>query len=259
MAASIRAIQASIALVNVIIFSLVFTSIWPFPSGDFNVDLPSPNEVEWAYSGGVVTVSAPYSIDNGGLYDVVDLVIDYDVRNYTNAQVYAGVIDIGTVPAGHVTSDTMEFSFPLLEMYEEGNTWMVFNDDFLNLAVEVSCYYTMELIHFYAEYRVSVPWDALIREVAVDGARTEGTQLLVDYHVTTSEVLQGGAYVAARLMNGTEVISETVDTVALGGTHSGTLAFDLPLVAVPDRIVLTVQAYEFSVTETITFDPGWLA
>lgn len=259
MAASIRAIQAAIAAVNVLIFTLVFTSIWPFPSGDFDVDLPSPGEVEWSYSGGVVSVSAPYSIDNGGFYDVSDLVISYDVRNYTSSPVYSGRIDIGTLPAGEVTADTIEFTFPLLEMYESGDTWMVFNDDFLNLAVEVSCYYTMSLVHFYAEYRVSVPWDALIREVAVDSVTSDDGQLLVDYHLVTSAVLQGSAYVAAQLYNGTVEVAESSDTVALGGTHSGTLVFDLPLSAVPDRMVLTAYAYEFSVSETVAFDPGWLA
>lgn len=258
MVASIRTVQAAIAVVNILIFALVFTSVWPFPSGDFDVDLPSANEVVWAYGDGVVTVSAPYSIDNGGFYDVADLVIAYDVRNYTNAPVYSGEIDIGTLPAGEVTSDTIEFTFPLLELYDSGDTWMVFNDDFLNFEVEVSCYYTMKLVHFYAEYKVSVPWDALIQEVAIDDVASEDGQLLVDYHVVTSGILQGAASVTAYLFNGTELVATGSDTVALGGPHSGTLAFDLPFSAVPDRMVLTVQVYEFSATETVAFDPGWL-
>ncbi len=259
MAASIRAVQAAIAAVNVVIFALVFTSVWPFPSGDFNVDLPSPNEVEWGYADGVVSVSAPYTIDNGGFYDVADLLISYDVRNYTNAPVYSGEIDIGTLPAGQVTSDTIDFTFPLLELYESGDTWMVFNDDFLNFQVEVSCYYTMDLVHFYADYRVSVPWDALIREVALDDVSSEDGLLSIDYHLVTSEILQGSASVTAQLYNGTELLADTTSTVALGGSHAGTLFFGLPLASVPDRIVLTVEAYEFTVTETVAFDPGWLA
>jgi len=258
MAASIRAVQTAIAAVNVVIFALVFTSIWPFPSGDFNVDLPSPNEIEWGYADGVVSVSAPYSIDNGGFYDVSDLLISYDVTNYSSAPVYSGEIDIGTLPAGQVTSDTIDFTFPLLEMYASGDTWMVFNDDFLNFRVEVSCYYTMDLVHFYADYRVSIPWDALIREVAVDDVSSDGSQLSIDYHLVTSEILQGSASVTASLYNGTELLATASDSVALGGSYSGTLAFALPLTAVPDRIVLTVQAYEFTVTETVAFDPGWL-
>lgn len=259
MAVSIRAVQTAIAFVNVLLFALVFTSVWPFPSGDFDVNLPSPNEVVWGYEDGVVTVSAPYSIDNGGFYDVDDLLITYEVTNYTDEYLVSGEIDIGTLPAGQVTADSIEFTFPLLEMYESGADWMVFNDDFLYFSVDVSCYYTMKLVHFYAQYNVSVPWDALIREVAFDGASTEGTQLLVDYHVITSDVLEGTTSMHVYLYDGATVVAHEAETVVLGRYHAGTLVFDLPLSAVPDRVVLSVQIYEFTVTETIAFDPGWIA
>jgi len=209
MATSIRAIQMAIALVNVLIFALVFTSLWPFPSGDFNVDLPSPGDVVWGYEDGVVTVSAPYSIDNGGFYDVDDLVIRYGVTNYTDAPIHSGEIDIGSLPAGHVTSDSIDFTFPLLEMYESGATWMVFNDDFLNFAVEVSCYYTMKLVHFYAEYNVSVPWDALIQEglpiapaaakkAIVAARRSYARQLRAEHTVLLEDVRKTGKIVRTR-------------------------------------------------------------
>lgn len=259
MAASIRAIQAAIAAVNVVIFALVFTSIWPFPSGDFNIDLPSAGEVTWTYEEGVVTVSAPYTIDNGGFYDVEDLTLSYDVTNYTDVQMHSGTVDMGTLEAGEVTSDTIDFTFPLLEFYESGNTWMVFNDDFLNFRVEVSCYYTMRLVHFYAEYSVSVPWEALIQEAELDDVTSDGSQLLVEYHVATSEVLSGSASVTARLYNGSLLVAEDTDSLALGGIHSGEFVFALPLTSVPDRMVVEVQAYEFTSTETFTFDPGWLS
>lgn len=258
MPVSVRAVQVAIALVNVLIFALAFTSVWPFPSGDFDVDLPSPSEIEWSYSGGVVHVSAPYSIDNGGFYDVDDLVISYSVTNYTEAPVHSGAIDIGSLPAGQVTSDTIDFSFPLLEMYESGVTWMVFNDDLLNFAVDVSCYYTMRLVHFYAEYRVSVPWEALIQEVAFDGWRVEGGRLLMDYHVTTSEILDGYTSIEADLYSGAVLVASEVETVRLGTHHSGTLAFDLPLSAVPDRLVLSMNVLEFPITETVMLDPAAL-
>lgn len=258
MAVSIRAVQTAIAVVNVVIFALVFTSVWPFPNGDFKVDLPSPNDIVWAYEGGVVTVSAPYSIDNGGFYDVDDLLIDYEVTNYTGTSVHSGVIDLGSLPAGQTASDSIDFTFPILEMYESGITSMVFNDDFLNFAVEVSCYYTMRLVHFYAEYEVSVPWDALIQDVAFDGARSESGQLLVDYHVATSDILEGSATLNVYLYDGATIVAHESDTVLLGRYHSGTLAFDLPLSSVPDRMVMSIQVLDFPVTETIAFDPGWL-
>jgi len=258
MAANIRSVQIAIAIVNVLIFALVFTSIWPFPSGDFKLDLPSAEDVEWSYSNGVVYVSAPYSIDNGGFYDVEDLVLSYDVTNYTNAEIHSDVVDLGTIPAGSVTSDELEFTFPLLDMYESGLTGMVFNDDLLEFVVEVSCYYTMRLIHFRAEYTASVPWDAIIESVGVDGGGVENGQLAIDYHLSTSDIMDGAGTLRAVLYNGTTVLAEDIDTVSLGTYHDGRLAFDLPLAMVPDRIVLTASVGGFEVTETCPFDPGWL-
>jgi len=257
MAANIRSVQIAIAIVNVLIFALVFTSIWPFPSGDFKMDLPSAEDVEWSYSDGVVYVSAPYSIDNGGFYDVEDLVLSYDVTNYTNAEIHSGVIDLGTIPAGTITSDEIEFTFPLLDMYESGLTGMVFNDDLLEFEVEVSCYYTMRLIHFRAEYTASVPWDAIVESVGVDGGRVEDGQFVIDYHLSTSDLMDGTSTIRAVLYNGTTFVAEATDTVALGRYYDGELAFDLPFSTVPDRIVLTVFVEDFEITETVPFDPGW--
>ena len=259
MATSIRAIQLTIALVNVIIFALVFTSIWPFPNGDFKIDLPDSDDIEWAYSDGTVFISAPFSIENGGFYDVENLVITYDITNYTESPIYSDEVSIGTVPAGEVTAGSIDFSLPLMELYDSGITWMVFNDDYLHFVVDISCDYTASLVHFFAEYSVSIPWDALIREVEVDDVSVEGTQLEVAYHVTTSDLLQGmSTTLRASLWDGPTLIVQDTETINLGTTHSGTLTFDLPLSSIPDSLVLTANIAGFTITETYAIDPGWL-
>jgi hypothetical protein len=260
MAISIRAIQLSIAVVNIVIFALVFTSIWPFPNGDFKIDLPDSDDVEWSYSSGTVYVSAPFSIENGGFYDVEDLVITYEVTNYTESRIHSAEIVIGTIPAGEVTVGTIDFTLPLLELYSEGITWMVFNDDYLHFVVDVSCAYTARLVNFYAEYSVSIPWDALIREVQADEVYLDGTELHIDYHLTTSDLLDGlSTTLRAYLYDGSTMIAQETQTIQLGGTHRGTLTFDLlSLSAIPDRIVLTAEIGGFSITESFALDPGWL-
>ena len=261
MVARIRVIQVAIAVVNLLILALAFTSIWPFPSGDFKINLPESEDVEWSYDDGVVYVSAPYSIDNGGFYDVSELEISYEVTNYTSVLVHSDTIDIGTIPAGAVTSDTIDFSFRLDDFHDASIVWLLFYDDFLNFALEVSCYYTMKLIHFYAEYSVSVPWDALIQDIGVDGVRSDGVQLEIDYHVFTSSILEslGGTIITAKLFNGSTLIVQDVEYVSLGEMHSGTFSFDLPFSAIPDHMVLetTIAGYDF--VETVPFDAGWLS
>ena len=248
MANRTKALQIGVACVNFLIFILAFTSIYPFPAGDFKVDLPSPNEVAWEFDSGVVTVTAPFSIDNGGFYDVQDLVLSYEVSNYTGVQIAQDTVELGTMKAGAVTEDEIVFSFDLLEMYDDGLTWMVFNDDLLDFVVDVSCYYTLKLVKFDARYSVSIPWDALIQEARVDDVRFDASemQLSVDYTLATSDILSGYASLTAYLLDGPSVVSEVSQSVRLGRTVAGTAVFDIPLGSTPDsvRVVIDVEGFE---------------
>ncbi|HEX9908937.1 MAG TPA: hypothetical protein VGB78_10835 [Thermoplasmata archaeon] len=234
MALSIRLLQLATSAVYVIIVALAFTSIWPFPSGDFRIDLPSSSEVEWTYSDGVVSVVAPYSIDNGGFYDVDDLSISYSVTNYTGFPLANDTVLIGEIPAGRMTSSSLVFEFDLQHMYDSGADWMIFNDDALNFFIEVSCYYTMTLIEFDATYRVNVPWDALIQSWGVSRVSPwppTGTTLSVDYWLHTSDLLASlpEAQATVRLYGDSILLDEVQQTIGLGGNYSSTVSLDIPL------------------------------
>jgi len=257
MVARVRILQISIAAVNFVIFALAFTSIWPFPNGDFKVDLPSSNEIEWTYDAGVVHVSAPFSIDNGGFYDVDDLLLTYDVTNYSNALLASGRIHIGTIPAGRVTSDTIQFDVPILQLYQQGFGWMVFNDDMLNFVVGVSCKYTMKLVDFEARYNVSVPWDALIQQAAIDSISQSGNQLTVNYHISTSSIFSGTTTLRAYLYSGSTLLAQDSDVIQLGTYFPGSMTFTLGS-ALPDRVVFQAQILDFPFSQSISITPGMI-
>lgn len=258
MAYRIRVLQVAIALVNMSIFTLAFTSLWPFAAGDFEVDLPTASEVEWSYSDGIVSVVAPYTITNGGYYDVSDLVISYDVTNVTYEEVASDVIEIGTIAAGSVVDDALEFTIDLQDLYDRGLGSMVFDYDYLNFVVEVSCKYTMKLIDFRAEYTVGVPWDPLIEDVAVDDVSYDvGTQqLTVDFHLVTSELLSGDATIHAMLYDGYLFVSEDYEMVRVGGSYAGSVVLGLPVGATPDRVIFEVEFEGFAVEQTYMLPSG---
>jgi len=255
MAARTRLLQTAIAVVNLVIVVLAFTSIWPFPSGDFKVDLPSPSEVIWSYSDGVVHVSAPYAIDNGGFYDVEDLVISYRVTNYTSSAMASDTFELGTVPAGEVTRDTIDFEIDLLGLYNSGIQWMIFNDDILNFAIDVDCLYTSRLVEFHADYRVSVPWEPLIQGYGIELPQSlpiPGTQYSVDYWLRTSDLLRSlpAATVTLQLLDGGGVVDTVQQNVQLGGNRSGTVTFEVPTAYNPPySIVLTIDVLEYTFSE----------
>lgn len=234
MVTRIRLLQLAIAAINLLIFVLAFTSIWPFPNGDFKVDLPTSNEVRWEYREGVVHVTAPYSVDNGGFYDVDELVIRYSVTNVTGYSIASDVIDVGALPAGRVTSGVLVVSIDLVSLYEEGILWMVFNDDLLNFAIEVSCYYTMKLLKFDAAYSVSVPWDALVSDARIEDVvpDEDGAGLTVHYRLATSSILSGlSAQVTVTYYDDGVPVGQALHTITLGREHySVHIGFSGPVV-----------------------------
>jgi hypothetical protein len=266
MAARIRLLQLAIAVVNLSIVVLAFTSIWPFPSGDFKVDLPSATEVTWTYADGVVQVNAPFTIDNGGYYDVSQLTLSYVVTNYTNYRIMEKTINIGDIPAGTVQSSALDFDFDLIGLYNSGAQWMVFNDDILNFHIDVSCFYTMKLIKFDASYQVSVPWDALVRgygisnyTISVPAAIGDPLSVSVVYWLNTADLLHSlpPAHVAVRYMGNATQLGTVQTTVQLGGNQTQTVTMDIeaasymiPYSSYSLELVIVVAG--FTLTESVS-------
>lgn len=269
MVARIRLLQVAIAVVNLAIVALAFTSVWPFPSGQFKVDLPSASEITWTYDNGVVHVTAPYSIDNHGFYDVKNLVLDYNVTNDSLYPLAGEVIPIGDIPSGRVTSSAIDFRFDLLALFRSGAEWMVFNDDLLRFHVGVSCLYTAKLVEFAAEYQVQVPWDALIRDYGVSGYSWGTTatplgavpdSLNVTYWLDTSELLASipTATVEIDLRGNSTLLGTGSGQVRLGGNYSGSFSFSINpsalTVADPPTLFyldIHIAVADFSDTRTI--------
>ena len=236
MAARTRLLQLAIAVVNIVIAALVFTSIWPFPSGDVKVDLPSASEVQWTYDNGVVHVTAPFSISNGGFWDIDELTVRYEVTNYSHDPIVSDVIQIGTIKVGDLVSSYLDFEFDLLELYNQGATWMIFNDDMLNFFVEVSCGYTMRMVKFDATYQVSVPWDALVQSYGVldytyartGSLPTDPISVSIQYWLSTSDLLSSlpAAQVSLVFRGNSTTLSQTQTTIQLGGNHSGAISMN---------------------------------
>lgn len=268
MAARTRLIQLSIAIVNILIAALVFTSVWPFPSGDFKVDLPSANEISWTYDEGIVHIIAPFTIDNRWIYDVDDLSIFYLVTNYSGYHIAEQRMPIGTIPAGQVTESALDFNFDLMALYYSGAAYMVFNDDLLSFYVEVSCMYTAKLVKFFASYQVSVPWEALIQDYGVDEDRSSYTppsSFVVGYWLETSDLLSSlpPADVVISIYGNDTLLGDAHTTVALGGYHEGNVTIDVPFetlfedlwdLRLYDHYYVTISVLGYEMVEDVT--PG---
>jgi len=232
MAARTRVLQLAIAVVNLSLIGLAFTSIWPFPHGDFKVHLPTAKDVVWSYDNGLVRVSAPYSVDNGGFYDVDELTVRYSVTNNTHYQLAGDTFNIGKIAKGSTVRGSLNFTFDLLGFYRNGTQWMIFNDDILNFDIHVSCYYTMKLVKFDASYETGKTWDALIKSWSVErpsSPPTPGVPYPINYSLSTSELLRGlpPAQLNLSFSRDGTLLGWGSSTILLGGDHNGTVLLNV--------------------------------
>ncbi len=266
MAGRTRVLQIAIAVVNLSIVALAFTSIWPFPHGDFKVDLPSASEIRWAYQDGIVHVTAPYSVDNGGFYDVDNLTIHYAVTNYSKVRIAEQTFVLGSLPAGSIVPGSLDFTIDVLGLYRDGVTWMVFHDDILNFQIDVSCFYTMKLVKFDAAYTTNVDWGALIRSWDVERPSSlpmPGIPYAINYSLSTSDLLYSlpPATVNISLLKDGNLSGWGSTEVLLGGDRTGNITLTLSSDFVPTLGSVYQWRYEirvldYVISETWTYAGG---
>jgi len=255
-------LQLAVAVVNLSIVALAFTSIWPFPSGQFKVNLPSTDEVDWSVEDGIVHITAPFSVDNFGFYDVKDLQISYSVTNDSLYQMADDSIAIGDIPAGQVTASSIDFQFDLIALFDSGVQWMVFHDDLIRFYVEVSCMYTMELVSFDASYQVQVPWDALIKSYGVSDVAYPSTppppgdpiSVTVDYWLDTSGRLAGmpDSVVTVSYYGDGVLLGGTSATIGVGSNYTDSVQISVsPELHTQYYVVLEMEVAGFTISRTV--------
>lgn len=266
MAARTRVLQLAITVVNLSIIALAFTSVWPFPHGDFKVHLPSASEVEWSYADGLVHISAPYSIDNGWIYDVDNLTIQYSVTNNSMKVLAGDTFSLGSIPAGTVTPGSLDFTVDILGLYNAGAQWMVFHDDFLNFRISVSCLYTMKLIKFDASYHAGIEWDALIRSWAIERPSSLpvlGSPYPIHYWLNTSNMLAGlpTAQVNISLYGDGLLLGWGATSVELGGDRQGSLNLQISpqffaTIHTTYSFAYSIHVLDFTISDTWSYGGG---
>jgi len=255
-----RALRICISIVNIIIALLVITSIWPFATGDFSVDLPEESEIDWSYVGGVITLSAPVSINNGGFYSIDDVVVRSTVTNSTQYELINSTESWGRIPVGVRFSETIDFSIDLEDLLSAGAYWMIFNPDFFEINIRISCRYTLGLIGFSADYSMPYSWDGLIRDFGFGQPELANPspgnfEIRQPYWIWTNSILSGlGGDFTLELRDEStgNLTASSTDHISLGMNYSDTLALTIAQV---DYLYLLTNNETFEATIIIEL-PG---
>jgi len=249
-----RVLRISISLVNIAVVVLVITSVWPFVTGEFSVDLPDQDEIEWNYVAGVLTLSAPFVINNGGFYSINDVVIYTTVVNSTGSQIIDSSEDWGTISAGSVFSETIDFSIDFANLISTGADWMIFHSDFLDIQIRITCRYTLGLIGFTADYVMPYIWDGLIIDFGFERADLANPspgvyEVQQPYYIWTNSILSGfGGDFSVELRNAStaSLIASSTSHISLGVNYSDILVLSISqmdylyLLTTNDTLIATI-------------------
>ena len=255
-----RVLRIVISIINIIIAALVITSIWPFATGEFSVDLPQADDIEWSYVRGLVTLSAPVTIHNGGYYSIDDVTIHSLVTNSTKFELINETERWGRIPAGSVFGETVNFSIDFEELLTSGAYWMIFNSDFFEIEITISCRYTLGLIAFSAEYKLPYDWDGLIIDLGFPRGELVSPspgiyQIEQQYYIWTNSILSGygGDFSLELREESTEdTVAFSTDHIELGRNYSDSLIL---MIAQADYLYLLSNNQTFVATVTIDL-PG---
>lgn len=221
-----RILRISVSMINIAIIIMIILAAWPFVTGNFGVDVPSQSDVNWSYSDGNITVSAPIGIRNGGFYDINDVNVRMSVENETHYSIVNSTNNWGTISAGSHVSRSVVFTVDLKKLLADGSTYMIFHPDSFVVDVEITAKYMLGLIVFTADYQVVYPWEGLILGMGFgtpslyNHTGTYGIQ--VPYYLNTNHLLAGlGGDFAVSLKNGTGTdLANTSHHVSLGLNYS---------------------------------------
>jgi len=232
-----------VSLANISVAAIVILSILPLVTDQFKIDAPAMEDFDWSFSDGNVTLAAPIGVNNGGFFDINDVVVSVMVSNVSGGQMLSAVNQWGTIPSGGQVTRQIRFALDLDRMLADGFAWMITHSDLLRIRIEVTAKYTLKLIAFSADCELHMPWDGLVQDV---GFRTPSLfndtgsyGIQIPYYLKTADFLQGlGGNYSVKLYNGTgSAISSAGQDIQLGTNYSGNLSLAVNSPAAMDLLV----------------------
>ncbi len=262
----VLALRALVAVINVIVASLVVTSLYPVVIGAFQVKLPEEKDVSWELDKENLILKTNFTIQNGGFYDITDVQITVHLSNRTGTPLLDHSFVIETIPSMSNTVQPVEVPMDLRRLVREDLEYLAFEDDLLRMRADVVGKYTLGLVEFSASCDIYKNWTALIGNITVDEANVTASYygtlatLRVPYEVTTAGWLTGAVTVLVSLYNGTDdFITTNATTIVLGGKQKGCVNFDLTepdtedLLQKSQRLRITIEVRMPNV-ENLTFE-----
>jgi biopolymer transport protein ExbD len=227
-------VRIAMIAVSLLIAVLVILSVVPLATGQLQVSVPETEDQEATFNDGVVTVTVPVDVYNGGYFDITDLRVFMQLAN-EGRQLTDYRSDPYTIQAGKDNHLDLVMAIDLNDIPADELKDLVFNSADLDLSVGVQASYTMGLISTSIHSNQTMEWDPLISDIVVDTDATtttmDGENLVVSVPYSFhAQSFIGGTEVeiASTISNSTSVITTASQTVTLQEYNQGSLTFVIP-------------------------------
>ncbi|MBN1109958.1 MAG: LEA type 2 family protein [Methanomassiliicoccales archaeon] len=154
--------RIAIVAIKLLVALIVVLSILPLIMGNLHLGLGSEEDIEWAYEDGSLRLTAPFTVDNRGFFDINGVTVDIEMRDQgggTLIESYGGPM---SAPAGRETELQVDIELDLDDLPLETLREMVFEGTSMDLSISISARYTMDLIRFGADIVSDMEWEAML-------------------------------------------------------------------------------------------------
>ena len=119
-----------------------------------------PSSIETSTSGSLYVIRAPFSVTNGGFYDVSDLDIGVALKNSTGYTFFKNDTIINVIKAQTTHNDAVVLAINYTDLYVKNAYYNLFHSDNFTLLVTVECAYAKPMVGFQADVSQVIPWTA---------------------------------------------------------------------------------------------------
>ena len=259
--------KKSLALLNVIFIAgiilssyLLYTGVAPIIQGKVRVEMQDENEIDWSFTNHTIKADTYVKIINGGNYDITDISLRvWAIENISKYPIFNISDKISRVVSGTTYTEPIHLSVSMDSIPENLKSRLINESTNFTVRGEISAYSINGLGEIKVHYRSAIQWEALLKKIEIDTANANVDyyggflRLSIPYEVETSSLLSGNADAAIRIYNGSQVLSNTTDSVPLGQDYLGYLRFDI---SESDSYYLMTHSMEIPIEAEITSQSG---
>lgn len=159
-----RVIQTlSIATTSLWVFTVLFSTTSIYSALRLNLGFGEPKTSASSESW---TISLPFCIDNGGFYDISDLIIATDVNDCDGTLISNSVTFIQLISSGSRVERTHNISISIEDLVSRNLTALLFQDDVLDIDLFVTLRYA-QVIPLQLSSQTAMSWGAPLANLSI--------------------------------------------------------------------------------------------